>query len=102
MNLAAAPKEKVDELPQEKDKIENVQNVNTTKQFTSSIEQNEDGSFTLISKPSKSESMATTLGQKLELAISKDYKNMKIKNIKKLYNQQTGQYAYAIILISGN
>ena len=46
--------------------------------------------------------MATTLGQKLELAISKDYKNMKIKNIKKLYNQQTGQYAYAIILISGN
>lgn len=100
MNLAAAPKEKVDELPQEKDKIENVQN--TTKQFTSSIEQNEDGSFTLISKPSKSESMATTLGQKLELAISKDYKNMKIKKIKKLYNQQTGQYAYAIILISEN
>ena len=26
LNLAAAPKEKVDELPQEKDKIENVQN----------------------------------------------------------------------------
>ena len=102
LNLAAAPKEKVDELPQEKDKIENVQNINTTKQFTSSIEQNEDGSFTLISKPSKSESMATTLGQKLELAISKDYKNMKIKKIKKLYNQQTGQYAYAIILISEN